>query len=165
MEDTRRNPRTTLRSWNSNLGLRLPSYPAARPVHVRIGTPGRRQQFADPVLAALTFGAVAVHPETLAACLMPDHLHWLLASAANLSGKVAACKAMTTRLARPLGVRESLWQRSFFDRVVRSREGLAAVARYILDNPRRSGMVAADERYPFAIAWWSRFSAADGTAG
>jgi len=40
------------------------------------------------------------------------------------------------------------WQKSFYDRIVRSRQ-LGQVVRYVLDNPVRAGLVAQWREYPF----------------
>ena len=43
-----------------------------------------------------------------------------------------------------------LWQTSYWDRVLRSDEGLLATARYIWGNPVRAGLVAEAKDYPFS---------------
>jgi hypothetical protein len=42
-----------------------------------------------------------------------------------------------------------LWQRSYFEHVLRDDEDSFQVARYILENPVRTGMVRNPEDYPF----------------
>jgi len=42
-----------------------------------------------------------------------------------------------------------LWQRSYFEHVLRDDEDPFQVARYILDNPVRAGLVQSPENYPF----------------
>jgi hypothetical protein len=42
-----------------------------------------------------------------------------------------------------------LWQRSYFEHVMRDDEDTFQVARYILDNPVRAGIVRNPEDYPF----------------
>jgi hypothetical protein len=45
--------------------------------------------------------------------------------------------------------RERLWQRYGFERVLRQEETTQVVARYILENPIRAGLVTRVEDYPF----------------
>lgn len=45
--------------------------------------------------------------------------------------------------------RERLWQRYGFERVLRESEPTSVVARYILENPVRAGLVSRIEDYPF----------------
>jgi hypothetical protein len=42
-----------------------------------------------------------------------------------------------------------LWQRYGFERVLRNSEQMFVVARYILENPVRAGLVTTIEAYPF----------------
>jgi hypothetical protein len=46
-------------------------------------------------------------------------------------------------------VRHALWQRYGYERVIRDSEQTFVVARYILENPVRAGLVAAIKEYPF----------------
>lgn len=73
--------------------------------------------------------------------LMPDHLHGILwlpnGEVISLIQLIGLFKAGCSRDARPLLGRERLWQRSFYDRVIRSEDELTALRRYILENPRR----------------------------
>ena len=41
------------------------------------------------------------------------------------------------------------WQTGFFDHIIRKEEGLVHVARYILHNPVRKGLVEYWQDYPF----------------
>jgi len=157
MEDQRRDPRNRLRSWRSNRRLRLASYPHDRPVHVQIGTQSKQPHFKDPFLAGVVLGLTAGHPLTLAACVMPDHLHWVLTSATELPSTVGAFKSKTTVLARRCGRNERIWQRSFFDHVVRASEDLRALVDYVLANPHRAGLIRPGETYPYSVLWKSRF--------
>ena len=82
-------------------------------------------------------------------CLMPNHLHFLVkpnADGHSVLDFANQYKGKTTNAGWSSGWRGQLWQRKFYDHVVRSDESLIAIARYILDNPVRKGMVAtADE--------------------
>jgi putative transposase len=147
------------RSWRGNRGNRLPAaaYLAGQPVHVSFATAHRIPLFARSALARPVFETVRDHPLSLAACLMPDHLHWLLRDAASMSEAVQRFKTWTARLVRQAGVPGRVWQRSFHDHLVRSEEDLLVVARYIADNPVRAGLVERAEDYPFQVVHAERF--------
>jgi len=67
-----------------------------------------------------------------------------------MSELVRRLKGRTTRLLHRRGLRGPVWQRSFWDHVVRSNENLETVARYIIENPVRNGLVERVEDYPYS---------------
>jgi len=84
-------------------------------------------------------------------CIMPDHCHWLLTlEVASLSGVVGRVKA---RSAKRIGA-GPLWQAGFHDHALRAEEDLLAVARYVVANPLRAGLVARLGDYPLWDAAW-----------
>ncbi len=86
-------------------------------------------------------------------CIMPDHLHVLLSLSdypKRLQDWVSAFKRYTAkRIFERYGIRP-LWQRNFYDRVVRKEESLRDMANYIVQNPVRKGMVPEWESYPYS---------------
>ncbi|MBK3867719.1 transposase [Pseudomonas stutzeri] len=87
---------------------------------------------------------------TLAFVVMPDHLHWLLQlEQASLSELVGRVKSLS---ARRLG--GGVWQDGFHDRSLRGEEDLQAIARYIVANPLRAGLVERIGDYPHWDAVW-----------
>jgi putative transposase len=82
---------------------------------------------------------------------MPDHLHWLIADAAAMEQLVHSFKSYSTYAARTIGHRSRLWQRSYWDRVLRRDEDVREVARYIVHNPVRDGIVSKAEDYPYQV--------------
>lgn len=77
-------------------------------------------------------------------CLMPDHLHYLVAP--NVDGISSLkftdqFKGKTTNRGWSLDWNGKLWQPRSFDHVVRKDENLRAIAEYILNNPVRKGFV------------------------
>jgi REP element-mobilizing transposase RayT len=89
---------------------------------------------------------------------MPDHLHWLfeLQSAIPLSRLVMTTKSFTAReINETLGrAGQPVWQRGYFDHAVRREEDLRQIARYIVTNPLRAGIVANVSDYPLWDACW-----------
>jgi putative transposase len=97
---------------------------------------------------------------TLAYCAMPDHLHFLavgLTESSNLLNFVMHFKRRTTIAhAERLGTR--LWQKKFFDHILRESEANSAVAFYVRMNPVRAGLCDDPWKYEFAGAFsddWS----------
>jgi REP element-mobilizing transposase RayT len=82
---------------------------------------------------------------------MPDHLHLLVEGEAETSD----CLLFIDRAKQYSGFyfarefKTRLWQRYGFERVLRLEEATFVVARYILENPVRAGLVTRVEEYPF----------------
>lgn len=100
--------------------------------------------------------------EGLAFVVMPNHLHWLVAlqHQATLS---AVMKSVKSHSARQIGKiqRERgepghphIWQDGFHDRALRKEDDMLAVARYIVANPLRAGLVERIGDYPLWDAKW-----------
>lgn len=87
---------------------------------------------------------------------MPDHLHWLVQlERCPLDLLMRRVKANSARQAnRLLGLGGSFWQDGYHDRALRSDEDLLAVARYIVANPLRAGLVRRLGDYPLWDAVW-----------
>lgn len=97
-------------------------------------------QLADA--AVETLRSLGPHRASLlhAWCIMPDHVHLLLQDKDVVEFvRVFKGKMTAIALAREPGRR--LWQRSFYDHVLRKEENLVALARYIWENPVRTGLV------------------------
>ena len=89
--------------------------------------------------------------QTLAFVVMPDHVHWLvqLNEGARLGEVVRRFKA---RVSLQLGT--SVWQRGFYDHALRKGEDLVGVARYVVANPVRAGLVQRVGDYPHWDVVW-----------
>lgn len=80
----------------------------------------------------------------LAYCYMPDHLHLLvegLSGTANLRSFVSLAKQHSAFSTRHR-VTHRLWQKGYFERVLRDEDDLFNVARYVVQNPVRAGVNA-----------------------
>jgi REP-associated tyrosine transposase len=93
----------------------------------------------------------------LAYCLMPDHIHLLVEGTAlesDLRRFVKVSKQQSGfNFARIVG--RSLWQDGYFEHVLRRDEDARAIARYIIENPVRAGIVErpTDYRYLGSSVW------------
>ena len=88
----------------------------------------------------------------LAYCFMPDHLHLLILGkeeTADLRDLIRTFKQKAGYWYRQT-YKVSLWQPSYYDHVLRREEGVKAAARYIVENPIRSGLVENVEDYPYS---------------
>ncbi len=114
---------------------------------VTVATANRRRCFLDgeavtSVRAVMEEEAERHGFDLFCYCFMPDHLHVLLqgrTEASDLGNFVRALKQRSSFEARrQRGC--TLWQRSYYDHVIRSDEVLNKVALYILENPVRRGL-------------------------
>ena len=88
---------------------------------------------------------------TWAYVLMPDHLHWLMQLGEHVD--LARCvQGVKSLVSRQLG--QTVWQPGFHDRAMRKEEDLQALARYIVANPLRAGLVKRVGDYPHWDAMW-----------
>jgi putative transposase len=147
-------PKEIYRTWSKSRAPRLPrpAYRHGFPVHLVLCTQERRPIFAElPPLATFVFERQARLPETLAFCLMPEHLHWLVEAVEPPAVAVKALKLASFHEAARLGFHHRLWQRSYFDRVIWSSDALVAEVRYILANPVRAGLVGEPAEWPYGM--------------
>ena len=110
------------------------------------------------VVRTLHSPAITACATTLAYVVMPDHLHWLvqLHAGGDLSQVVRSVKGKSAfEINRALGIRNSVWQQSFHDRAIRRDEDLGDVARYIVRNPLRAGLVRRLNEYALWDAVWA----------
>jgi len=116
----------------------------------------RRALFADLYLGRKVVAAMRRVQEqgwarTLAFVVMPDHLHWLFVLGDTTLGKVAqavkggSARAMSGRVTAPV------WQRGYFDHAVRGDEDLRVMARYVVANPLRAGLVERRRNMPYGM--------------
>lgn len=118
--------------------------------HVTLGTRRRRPIFADEAIALNVYILVREHTLTLAAVLMPNHLHWLLRDGAELSRMVERFKSHSTRRAQAAGHAGRLWQPGFFESVVEPESRVGTVASYLLTNPVAAELAPSWREYPWA---------------
>jgi putative transposase len=87
--------------------------------------------------------------------VMPDHVHFFCAESARAGGKslsefVKRWKEWTSkRLARQQSLPPPVWQRQFFDHVLRHEESYAEKWAYVRENPVRAGLVAHASDWPW----------------
>jgi putative transposase len=127
----------------------------------------------QPILADLWAARVVVNAmrdlheqhcvTSLAFVVMPDHLHWLVElGPLALDRLMQLLKTRSARRIRPLcdGI-DTVWQKGFHDRAARREENAVALARYIVMNPVRAGLVRSVRDYPFWDCVWIENKIAD----
>ena len=93
---------------------------------------------------------------SLAWVVMPDHFHWLIElQHGSLSELMQRTKSLSTKAVKmATGRTANLWQQGFHDRALRKEEDLVKLARYVVANPLRAGLVEKLGNYPLWDAIW-----------
>lgn len=89
--------------------------------------------------------------------LMPDHWHGVLelGEGGRLASVINALKTNSARhIRKDIPGKPTVWARGYHDRALRTGESLVDVARYVVMNPVRAGLVRRVGDYPFWDAVW-----------
>jgi len=139
-----------------SLRLRGFDYGARRIYFVTIVTTERRKVFLDERVAWATLDCLQGLRQQWQAriyiyCLMPDHLHLLVGigeSGKTLGALCGAFKSLSTRLYWQW-YEGRLWQRQFYDHIIRNEEDFRETLEYIRLNPVRKGLVETWSDWPY----------------
>lgn len=86
-------------------------------------------------------------------CLMPDHIHLIALPMDDREQKPSKLmqrwKSSSKQRLNRMGVDGDIWQKEFFDRLLRSDESLTGKWRYVEMNPVRAGLCAEPDEYPY----------------
>jgi putative transposase len=129
---------------------------ASQIYHITTATSNRQPLFSDFHLARKIMNTIKLsdtlgYTTTLAIVVMPDHLHWLmqLGEKAALQQVIRSMKSQTAKV-----VGKPIWQAGYYDHAIRKDEDIVSVARYIIANPIRAGLVKRVGDYPHWDAVW-----------
>ena len=121
---------------------------------VTINTLDRHRAFLDGVNVRLCLhslrDACARHAMTvLGYCFMPDHLHLLpeVSDKSHLIDFMERFKQLSG-FGYKTETGWQLWQKGYYDHIVRQEEDLEGIARYIFENPCRAGLSNDPGSYP-----------------
>ena len=90
--------------------------------------------------------------EVMAAVVMPDHVHMIVAPLEDRELSIGDFAAGFKRLLRKtLGSQDWEWQRGCFDRLLRSNDDLGSKWMYVQENPVRAGLVQQSEDWPYYL--------------
>ena len=113
------------------------------------------KEFGGLIFQSITEGPLNKKSDLLAVCVMPDHIHLLLAPISeNLIDLIGKWKSYTTHLIWRKGYKGRVWQRSFYDHASREEEDIIKVANYIVGNPVRKGLAQDSKNYPYSWHKW-----------
>ena len=126
-----------------------------RPVFLTVRCSGDRSPFVNPAFNGELIDALLLERRRsrcslYAYCLMPNHLHILVAprrDGASVLDMLRRFKGASTRIAWRFGITGRLWQPRYYDRVVRGGDAVEQVADYIMYNPVRRGLAAEPDQY------------------
>jgi putative transposase len=148
-----------MQSADLHKNIRLPksAYVGRQFYFVTICCHQRQQIFSDPTKCQWLFGLLrtesctrffAVHSY----CVMPDHFHFLVEGMSPTSDLLGFVKSLKLKSSRLYTARTSqiLWQKKYFDHILRPLESPESVAWYIWMNPVRKGLSSATGEYLFA---------------
>ena len=118
----------------------------------------------EPLFDCFTCGRIVVNSiryqenrcHTLAFTVMPDHVHWLLQlNTVPLKALVHSVKSYSSnQINHHLMKKGTVWQPGFHDHALRKEEALLHLARYVILNPVRAGLVRSIREYPLWDAVW-----------
>ena len=145
---------TQQRSYRKRIRLDREVYTGLGAYSVTISTDDRHPALrTEPVLRiclhALKDACERQYVQVLAYCFMPDHAHLLLEGSAksNLIDFMKRFKQLSG-FAYKTETGRQLWQKGYYDHIVRREEDLEGIARYIFENPCRAGIVSDPGSYP-----------------
>jgi putative DNA methylase len=124
-----------------------------------------RRDLANPAVAELVQAALLAFDADryvlIAWCVMPNHVHALLAPGPEygLDRIMHSLKSYTAKEAnRVLRRSGAFWSREYFDRFMRDSNHLARTAAYIEGNPVKAGLCESVSDWRFSSAWggWGR---------
>jgi len=98
------------------------------------------------------------HVNSLAWVVMPDHFHWLVElKRGSLGELMQRTKSFSTKAVnQSTGRKINLWQKGFYDQALRQEDDLVKMARYVVANPLRAGLVEKLSDYPLWDAIWAQ---------
>ena len=145
-----------IKRWPNRPRLAGFDYTGAHAYHLVFNTAQHQpllvSSMAEIVVAAIQQAAAATSFELLAYTIMPNHVHLLVqgtTDSANVVRLVQRCKQKPGfSYKRETG--DQLWLPSFFDRIVRRSDDAVEIAKYILTNPVRAGLMSAEDVWPYS---------------
>lgn len=141
----------------NNNRLALDHYLGNHAYFVTITTAGKKWVFVTDAVVSFhvdVLGRTALKRafDVIAFCYMPDHMHLLISGkdeTSDLTALIRDYKQITGyHYKKQAG--DFLWQKSFYDHVLRREDAFHEVVRYLLANPVRKQMVERPGDYPYS---------------
>ena len=147
----------TIMYFHKNIRLEVANYSGKRAYFVTQCCHERRKHFTDPancdwLLSHIRVISIAHSFAIPAYCFMPNHIHLLVDGLLPTSNFLHFMKAFKIKTSREFAVANGtpLWQKKYFDHILRAKESMDAAAWYIWLNPVRAGLARAPGLYSFA---------------
>ncbi len=144
-------------SFHKNIRLPADEYIGTKAYFITICAAARRPVFVDHGLCSQILSLLRQQTnhfcfEIHAYCLMPDHLHFLAQGTRGDSDLLRLVKAFRIGSSRSYLSKTGsvLWQKKYYDHILRSESSLNQVAWYIWMNPVRKGLAKIVGEYRFA---------------
>ena len=142
---------------HKNIRLGAAQYIGQRWCFATMCCAARRHVFAIPrnalwIVDELRKGSVQHLCAVYAYCVMPDHLHILAQGTEAVSDLLTFIRNFKQKTAYEFERKFHviLWQKKFYDRLLRPKDSPEAVAEYIWMNPVRGGISKNSQEYPFS---------------
>ncbi|MFQ5863294.1 MAG: transposase [Candidatus Brocadiales bacterium] len=153
-----KNKQNTYKTFGKGRSLRLKLFNYSEPYRAYFLTlcaSNKEKYFSNDrvcskILASLKSACKQGQYHLLAYCIMPDHLHVLVHGGEkpkDLRTWVRDFKKYTTYMCRDEIEVNKLWQRDYYEHIVRKDEDILKKAEYIVNNPLRKGIVCRREDY------------------
>jgi len=100
------------------------------------------QRIAGAMAAALRFKE-GKHYRLLAWCIMPNHVHVVvrLLPGVDLATVLKSWKQFSSKAANfVLGQRGRIWQKEYYDRLIRNQQEYSRAIQYVVENPVKAGL-------------------------
>ncbi len=124
------------------------------PIHIIISTKGKKQIFRNNDYAKVVGDELSKLRCAVTWCIMYDHVHILLCpegDCIDVLNIIRCLKGRTSaKLYKEFGL-SGVWQKSFYDHILRRDEDIETISLYILNNPVRKKIV--DNWYDYDNSW------------
>jgi putative transposase len=124
---------------------------------ITICTHNKRKLFNEKIRNDLLIGLLKEYSEKYKVsldtwCIMPNHLHLIIhpEGERSISEFINAIKSKFTKEVRKSGFDGNIWQRSYYDHILRNDEDVESRIIYILMNPERAGIVTEFDQYEYS---------------
>jgi REP-associated tyrosine transposase len=143
--------------YKKQLRLQARDYIGRRTYFVTVCTENRAAFFSDPatgrwLLEKLIAAVAGLNFVLHAYCVMPDHVHFVCEGLADTCNLIQLVEGFKQRTAYEFSKTRSrrLWQRRYYDHVLRPNECVEDIACYIWWNPVRKGLCAEPHHHPLS---------------
>jgi putative transposase len=127
------------------------SYPSGNyfvTICVKTGVNLASRKFANAIIETLKYIEKLGNARFPCYCIMPDHIHIIIQLTTGEKSVSAIVWSLKRSITRKTGYNGgTLWQRSFYDRIIRDYDEYVEIANYIAGNPVKRGYIKDGEDY------------------